>query len=1590
MNRRRTIGRIIKRYRTILRICRIRDTLGSLAVAGILVMGAAGGVHAVPATAPWTDPSVTIDSGTSLTVDELFDPLTDKTTDNISTTSLTLNGGSLTIETGCTLRNVGSVGTGLTFLMQGGDLTLNRDTVLDTKEATIEGGNISIEGTRLSAENLTIGGDVSIKLAGLPNQITSAGLMGQQSFVMGTMHITDTASISVAKGNTGMLFSPALTISGNATFDVGGTLRLGYQEMFPNTVTQTGGTITVQKGDISYLDGGTLNIIANTTLRLQGGQIINNGNITVSGTLDLTGGGNGLVNNGFIGVAGTTSYGLAKIILDDAQLAALLQTEGAKIAVGGQAVLDLGGSARVDANLFRTNYDIITETKPLLDIRENGKLKATSLTLSGDSLEMDPDGQIYVNSLALDTQELALTSGKILLRGESGSTLTATGGSLRLDAAATADAELRLGQYDSETGTLATGGTINANITAATGTVSVVAGAWTQNAGKTLDIQSGSVLTVGGATDANYQNGAVMPAKLVINGTLLSADAGNGTQGINVKEGGTLEAVKNALLSGTDRASGLSTIDVAAGGYLRVSGLGTVSKNDLAAIQANLMTGAGTFDIADATIGGAEVRPDGTIDYADLPPGGITSDTYRDAVVVNVNGPLSGNFTGVQLADGGSISVDAGTTLVLNGNKGGDLITDSSGTLAGISTSGAFYLGEAGQAGSGVIGDVTLASAGGSLTVQGSGSYSAGTIDAVNPNEGVVRSTGAALTAAAIGSNGNPVGLVEAKNDGSITALGDIDTQTLNLAYGDVLSQSAITAANATIDSATLQAAGNITLKGNGTNAGKMTNGNIISGGSILLQDAFSGTGRIEAAGDIQGTSIVNSVYNTIGLRLFAGGTIKADHLSIKYLRASRLETTGMVQLVGGGMDLTGSEPSHIGGALELFFSRAEGINLEIDGPLNMYSDSTASFANLSVQGPINWIGKGTDEQGSRLTVSDTLSLNGSVLAVDPAWGGEASNVAVNSINDTASAADILINGGVAVGQNAYAAVGTADNAWLPGQTPGGLSQGGITAALGIFRPLTVAGGGKLYVDGALADAALVDGSAGAYDVAAADSATFAPGSLLVVNGANADILNGTPAITFQSGSGSVIAEDGAKLSVTDAVANRQYGLLAGTPSVTLNGSGWQGGNLLTSSRMLGLNADVDSAAGTVTLTAVLNDARTAFPGISDGMAAAVTRLYAPFNDPTLGWTDLADVNSPSMGVRFLSRATDTRFVGPDSEPAVCTIESAARMAIAGAVPQMTKMAADAAADAVTSRTSLASPAGGLQSMNAEGRLAEPDASGFALWITPAWQNRSAYNLEAGHLDGGFNGNIGGISLGADYTFENALRAGVALSLGGGYAVSAGDFADTTNSMSYWGVEAYAGWYGDGFALMADVGYTGSYHKLEQELGAGMQMRDLEADVRAGAWQAGLRAEYRFDGSVLDVIPHVGARYMNLTTWGHDVTSNGVVLEADSMIQNIWTFPVGVTFSQDFSLDGDWYVRPSLDVTLIPAAGDIRARGDVRFTGLPGMYTMESQIMDYLTWQGSAGLEFGCDNMALGVSYTVQTGQTGTGHGVFAGFRYEF
>ena len=479
-------------------------------------------------------------------------------------------------------------------------------------------------------------------------------------------------------------------------------------------------------------------------------------------------------------------------------------------------------------------------------------------------------------------------------------------------------------------------------------------------------------------------------------------------------------------------------------------------------------------------------------------------------------------------------------------------------------------------------------------------------------------------------------------------------------------------------------------------------------------------------------------------------------------------------------------------------------------------------------------------------------------------------------------------------------------------------------------------------------------------------TATFADDSLLAVNGNN--LTDSNAAIKVDGGT--LTVGDKARLRIDNAKSGQTVNIVDGSSAT------WkeiEAGTDLLTAKMEG---------GKVTFNRD-KDASEVFTGVDGNTAAMLNTLIDK---------GLNNVDSDQMGVRFLSRATDNHFLGADKDAAAATIESAARIAFAGAVPQMTKMASDAATNAVVNRLGFANPADGAQAMNAEGKIVDRNTTGFALWIAPLWQSQHGWGMEAGNLDYGFNGNLGGVSLGADYTFENAIRAGITFNIGGGYAESSGgDLNSTENNMSFWGLGAYAGWNYENFGLMADVSYTSTWNDLKQDMDSRMGMGDLEADVQASAISAGLRAEYKLETSVLDVIPHIGVRYMSLNTWGFDAESNGgTVLEGDGFHQDIWTFPVGVTFTKDFTLDSGWSFKPSIDFSVIPAAGDIKAKQDVAFTGLPGSYEVETQMMDYLTWQGGVGLEMGNDTMSFGVNYTLQAGQHTTGHGVFGSFRYEF
>lgn len=1059
----------------------------------------------------------------------------------------------------------------------------------------------------------------------------------------------------------------------------------------------------------------------------------------------------------------------------------------------------------------------------------------------------------------------------------------------------------------------------------------------------------------------------VQDGTLTVTKSLKSAEAGgeNGTTGINVSGNGVLRADNSLLVkSETDISivKDLQQLYLGQGGTLAVTGLASISTADMqdyhGALVVSGSTGLIKYEGATIEVSATDQTVSGNLKGSAAEKTGalLTGTTVEYDSTGNtttINGGYGAETVLISNAANDDHTVELKGDLTLLGD-GTNLITvKGEGTpklsQVNVDSGKALNLGSAAapSRGGNLGADVELGD-GSSLNAV-AGDYTVGAVKGTVDNRGTVSSSaGGSLVAESIGEGDNARVAAVNASQGSIHSTGVIRTNKLTIDGGVVSSGRTISVLQAVENmNGTLAAESTISLNKGATNA----QGQIVTGGNLTLK------GDITKAADGTLDIIVDK-------KIEASGNIEATNLQARSMKAKAVSVEGGSLLLAKAstvesLKLTNGTQAVIEGSLKL------------DG-----ADNTLT------------VGTGDDTVGGTTLSAKHIDLNGGMLLVDPAWGKDSSNVAVET----------LTSGDVGVGQNSYLALGTADTSWLPGVVTGytkgvGLSKDGVTAALGVYKGLTIGTGKALLVDGSKMDTATDPALTNAVNAAAGNSATFADNSLLVINGADDAIAAGGAAISFEA-TGTLKVDAGAKLLVTDAVAGQAYTIVGNVNNPGVDLAGWKNNGMTSTTDMVSLgDAVFDGTNNKVTTTASRNDAHTVFPNLSDGMANAVNDLYTGHagaaGEPR--W-DYANVDSADMGVRFLSRATDNRFLGSDKDAAAATIESAARIAFAGAVPQMTKMASDAGSNAVVNRLGFANPADGAQAMNAEGKIVDRNTTGFALWIAPLWQSQHGWGMEADNLDYGFNGNLGGVSLGADYTFENAIRAGITFNIGGGYAESSGgDLNSTENRMSFWGLGAYAGWNYENFGLMADVSYTSTWNDLQQDMDSRMGMGDLEADVQASAISAGLRAEYKLETSVLDVIPHIGVRYMSLNTWGFDAESNGgTVLEGDGFHQDIWTFPVGVTFTKDFTLDSGWSFKPSIDFSVIPAAGDIKAKQDVAFTGLPGTYEVETQMMDYLTWQGGVGLELGNDTMSFGVNYTLQAGQHTTGHGVFGSFRYEF
>ena len=701
---------------------------------------------------------------------------------------------------------------------------------------------------------------------------------------------------------------------------------------------------------------------------------------------------------------------------------------------------------------------------------------------------------------------------------------------------------------------------------------------------------------------------------------------------------------------------------------------------------------------------------------------------------------------------------------------------------------------------------------------------------------------------------------------------------------------------------------------------------NVRAGTHVITGEANETTGTADVAG-------MNNNGGTINIA-------EGAHLQ-STIRQADGQTNVSGKLTSASVELSGGA-LNVSGAVDSSSVTASKGDIKVAGTLAADVLTTSSDVQINIG----------DQGSAGRVVARQAQLQGGRVFLDPAWKGndalaDASHGVFTFVNNE-------IDGLLTAGQNSLLVLGDTDTGWALdafGRSSLQWGQNGVTAALAIRKPQTLNG---------TLGAVMVDGTKTSAPVLIPNTATFADGSLLLVDGSG---LNGAAALTSQGGTLNVDA--GAKLLI-DNITQGEYAITSGF-SVS-NVQGWNGDNLSTPDNLIGLVLGKD-ADGSMKVQATARRSSDVFRGLS-----LVNTMDAIWGK------GLNDTESGNMGIRFLSRAVNENHL-PKADT-VHTVDGAAQIAVAGGVQGMAVAAADAPVRAIQDHASLSH-----MTTTREGAIRK---DGLNLWINALYGAEHARNLGAGSLDGGYNADFGGIVFGGDYAFGD-FRVGMALNAGSGTARSRGDFNATKNDFDFWGMNLYGSWSRDQFNIVGDLGYSANKNEVKQDLPATMQLGQLRADVDTGVLTAGLRGECRFETDWADVTPHVGVRYYNLRTDGftsriddHDVFRVG----RDT--QEIWTFPIGVSFSRDFETSSGWKVKPRADLSVAPAAGDLKAKAKARVPGVAASDTIKARMMDSVSFDGTLGLEVQKDNISFGLDYGIRASEHKAGHGVNVSFTYKF
>ena len=742
-----------------------------------------------------------------------------------------------------------------------------------------------------------------------------------------------------------------------------------------------------------------------------------------------------------------------------------------------------------------------------------------------------------------------------------------------------------------------------------------------------------------------------------------------------------------------------------------------------------------------------------------------------------------------------------------------------------------------------------------------------------------------------------------------------------------------------------------LTLAGNGA-IGAIEGA--VGKGTVIVGTDVTKPSNVSVEGSIGTEAAQLAQVNTNGANVTVAGDVYVNNVAIN---------GGSLSLADGKKIVLGTDSAALTSTFagnvtadSLTLKSATGGNLIISDDAAVKLNTLTAGTNVTIQ-----VGQDGTDTSSGTLETGKLDLAGGVLIVDPEFSEDAAIAAVKNLSqkDQVTGAEVL-NGKVAVGKNAAVGIGFGSRAEVEGLlSTYGYMVGGkfvessdLHGALVLNAPLKIATGNGVKID-------TTSTALSANNVAQNEFNMSAKSALVITDGAysvDADGKKTGAAVTLESGGQNSVKIDGGKVilagNFTNADSNIQ--IFSGTATNDLvSGSGIK----LESAN--GLIEAVIGADGKVQAGSWTFDKNNKLDTYYGAAAQPVRDLLKSVMK--------GEIAGNALGNKFLGTVAgsiDKSGVLADAAAHAATYAGAQQAAVAS----VTTMA-----DAMFGRV-------GAVGVEAASISATGSQANGGVWLTPMYKSVDADGFNAEGASYGSEVDLGGVAFGAD-TVNGNMRFGAVFNIGSGDAEGKGNGNGLKDEFDYYGFGIYSAMGFGNFALVGDASMTVISHDVE---GHGLKGK---ADTTAVTM--GVTGQYSIATPVVDVTPHLGARFIRLNTDSYDLMSaDGVLATTDFDVQNVFSVPLGVTLSKGF-VAGGWTLAPSADLTVAFNTGDTEAKSKTTFTGVPSI-DLTTEVLDEVTYGVSLGL--GAQSGAFGTSFGINyTGSSNTdSFGVNAQCRYMF